>query len=147
MKVLLFAFGDDDRDNPHRPHTYERDCVVYTGNHDNNTVRGWFEEDAGEEERGRLRSYVGRDIGAGDVARELILLAMNSPASRAVIPVQDLIGLGGEGRMNRPSTARGNWEWRLEPGALIPALEERLLSLTVESGRTPPRPAREPGRQ
>jgi 4-alpha-glucanotransferase len=129
MKVLLFAFGDDDADHPYRPHTYDRNCVVYTGTHDNNTSRGWFEIDARPEERDRLARYLGRAVGASTVASELVRLAVMSRAGLAVIPAQDLLGLGAEARMNKPATIGGNWEWRLEPGALDGALAGRLAEL------------------
>ncbi len=129
MKVLLFAFGDDDPDHPYRPHTYERNCVVYTGTHDNNTARGWFEVEARPEEKGRLARYLGHAVEASSVAAELVRLAVMSRADLAVVPAQDLLGLGAEARMNKPATIGGNWEWRLEPGALDGALAGRLAEL------------------
>ena len=135
MKVLLFAFGDDPVDNPHLPHNYERNSVVYTGTHDNNTVRGWFEKDATARERKGLSSLLGKEIGASEAAWEFVRLAMNSPAATAILPVQDILGLGEEARMNRPSVAEGNWKWRLKPGALDPALEELLRQTTKSSGK------------
>ncbi len=135
MKVLLFAFGDDDADHPYRPHTYDRNCVVYTGTHDNNTARGWFELDAKEEEKGRLAHYLGHPVEASSVAAELVRLAVMSRADLAVIPAQDLLGLGAEARMNKPATIGGNWEWRLEPGALDGALAGRMAELARLAGR------------
>lgn len=138
MKVLIFAFGDDLEDHPYRPHTYGEDCVAYTGTHDNNTVRGWFEQEAGRLERRRLFSYLGRNVRADEVAGELLRLVLNSAAGMALFPLQDLLGLGAEGRMNRPSVARGNWQWRERPGQTTPAIENRLRVMTEESGRVPP---------
>ena len=135
MKVLLFAFGDDDPDHPYRPHMYERNCVVYTGTHDNNTARGWFELEARPEEKDRLTGYVGRAVDASSVAPELVRLALTSAAGLAVVPVQDLLGLGAEARMNKPATTGGNWEWRLRPGSLDGGLAGRLAEMTRAAGR------------
>jgi len=136
MKVLLFAFGGDDPDHPYLPHTYEKNCVVYTGTHDNNTARGWFEIEAGPLEIARLSRYTGRRVEAASVASELVRLAMMSPADLAVVPAQDLLGLGAEARMNKPATTGGNWEWRLRPGELEAACSRRLAELTASSGRS-----------
>jgi 4-alpha-glucanotransferase len=135
MKVLLFAFGEDNPDHPYLPHTYERNCVVYTGTHDNNTARGWFDLEARPEEKERLSRYVGRIVEGPSVAEELVRLALESPAALAVLPVQDLLGLGAEARMNKPSTMGGTWEWRVPPGALEPGLACRLNELTRGSKR------------
>lgn len=137
MKVLIFAFGSDQEDHPYRPHTYGSDSVAYTGTHDNNTVRGWFEEEAGPAERRRLFSYLGRSVRADEVAGEFLRLVLNSDAGMALFPLQDLLGLGAEGRMNRPSVGRGNWEWRERPGEITPALEKHLRVLTKDAGRAP----------
>jgi 4-alpha-glucanotransferase len=135
MKVLLFAFGEDNPMHIYLPHTYAPDYVVYTGTHDNNTVVGWFEHEARPDERARLFRYIGREVGAGEVHWELIRLAMRSVARMAVFPMQDILGLGREAQMNRPSVARGNWEWRLAPGRITEEIADRLRSLTVTYGR------------
>lgn len=135
MKVLLFAFGEDDPSHPYLPHTYEKNCIVYTGTHDNNTARGWFEREAHPEERDRLARYVGRAVDASSVARELVRLALMSVADLAVLPVQDLLGLGEEARMNKPSTIEGNWEWRVPPGGLDRTPADRLAEMTRTAGR------------
>jgi 4-alpha-glucanotransferase len=134
MKVLVFAFGEDD---PHHflPHTYEKNFVVYTGTHDNNTVRGWIEGESSPEERQRLFRYLGREVLAEEVPWALIRLAMMSVAQWVILPMQDVLSLGGEARMNRPAIARGNWEWRLRPGQITPGVSERLLAVTETSGR------------
>ncbi|MBN1224731.1 MAG: 4-alpha-glucanotransferase, partial [Candidatus Aminicenantes bacterium] len=113
MKVLLFAFGDDDPMHPYLPHTYEKNCVVYTGTHDNNTVKGWFENEADGKVKSRVFRYLGRITAEPDIHREFIRMAMMSPADTAILPVQDILGLGEAARMNRPAKRRGNWEWRL----------------------------------
>jgi 4-alpha-glucanotransferase len=135
MKVLLFAFGEDNPMHIYLPHSYERNCVVYTGTHDNNTVRGWFDQEAGQEDRGRLFRYIGREVAADEVNWELMRLAMMSIANMAIAPMQDILGLGQEARMNRPSVAQGNWEWRLVPAQLTETVTRRLRSLTETGGR------------
>jgi 4-alpha-glucanotransferase len=135
MKVLLFAFGEDNPMHPYLPHTYEKNAVVYTGTHDNNTIRGWFEREAKSEDKKRLFRYLGRKTSAKDIPWELIRLAMMSVANLAIIPMQDIIGLGEEARMNLPATGEGNWEWQLAPGELTPALADKLRTMTQIYGR------------
>lgn len=135
MKVLLFAFGDDLATNPYVPHNVTRNSVIYTGTHDNNTVRGWFENEAGPETKERLFSYLGRNITAEEVTAELIRLAMMSVADTAIIPMQDILDLGEEARMNRPAGEEGNWEWRLLPGQLTPDRAKWLRDMTITYGR------------
>jgi 4-alpha-glucanotransferase len=135
MKVLLFAFGDDNPMHIYLPHTYEKNYVVYTGTHDNNTARGWFDHEAGTQERGRLFRYLGKEIRSDEVSRELVRLAMMSIADIAIAPMQDILGLGPEAQMNRPSIGQGNWEWRLLPSQLTEDVTERLRSLTETYGR------------
>ena len=135
MKVLLFAFGDDDPDHPYLPHTYEANCVVYSGTHDNNTVRGWYCHEANPDGKRRFSDYVGRTVSEETVHWDFIRLALMSPADTAVFPVQDILGLGAEARMNRPATSSGNWRWRLLPGHLTLSLAKKLAELTADSGR------------
>jgi 4-alpha-glucanotransferase len=118
------------------PHTYEKNFVVYTGTHDNNTIRGWFDGEAAPEERWRLFRYVGREVPANEVHWELIRLAMMSVARMVIVPMQDILGLGGEARMNRPSVADGNWDWRMSPEPIAPEVMWRLLEMTEIYGRT-----------
>jgi len=139
MKVLLFAFGSDDPKQPYLPHNYESNCVVYTGTHDNNTVMGWFENEAAPEEKVRLLKYLGCD-GRSGLHWELIRSAMMSVADLAVFPMQDVLGLGQESRMNLPSVANGNWSWRLGPDQIAPAVAARLLEFTQTYGRRNPWP-------
>ncbi len=135
MKILLFAFGDDLPTNPYAPHNLERNCLIYTGTHDNNTARGWFERETTPEVRHRLSRYVGREVSPDSVGRELMRLAMMSVADTAITPLQDLLCLGEEARMNRPATNHGNWEWRLQPDLLTPDVANDLLDMTVMYGR------------
>jgi 4-alpha-glucanotransferase len=135
MKVLLFAFGDDLENNPYLPHNYCENCVVYTGTHDNNTVRGWFEEEADTDTLERLRRYLGKDPKSGSVHLDLVRLATESKAAKVIIPMQDMLGLGAEARMNRPSVAEGNWAWRLPGGILTPELEAAIRDFAEAGGR------------
>jgi len=135
MKVLLFAFGDDLPTNPYVPHNLPRNCVIYTGTHDNNTVKGWFEREATPEIKKRLFQYLGREVPVEKVHWELIRIAMMSVANMAIFPMQDILGLGEEARMNRPATTEGNWQWQLLPEQLTPHLTQRLLEMTEIYGR------------
>lgn len=135
MKVLLFAFGEDNPMHIYLPHTYEKNYVVYTGTHDNNTARGWFDNEAGPEEKKRFFRYIGREVASDEVNWEFIRLAMASIADIAIIPMQDILGLGKEARMNRPSIAQGNWEWQLVPSQLTEDLAQRLRTMTETYGR------------
>ncbi len=113
-KVLHFAFSDGNPDNPYLPHNYERNCVVYTGTHDNNTTKAWFEKELDEKSRERVINYIGKQISSDIINWELIRLAMQSVSKIAIIPIQDILGLSEEGRMNKPGTVGGNWIWRFE---------------------------------
>ncbi len=134
MRVLLFAFGDDAA-NPYLPHNHVKNCVVYTGTHDNNTVRGWFENEASPVELRRLRSYTGRRLSARNVHHEFVRLAMMSVADTVIIPMQDILGLGAEARMNRPACIEGNWQWRLLPKQMTASVARRLAHTTQMYGR------------
>ncbi len=136
MKVLLFAFGEDNPNHPYLPHNFDENCVVYTGTHDNNTIKGWLDKEASPEEKDRVSRYLKRRVPAGKVRWALIKLAMESAARTAIFPMQDILGLGEEARMNIPSTPHGNWEWRLLPGQLTPSVAKRLLEITEKCGRT-----------
>lgn len=134
MRVLLFAFGEDFPMSLHLPHKHVRNCVACTGTHDTNTVRGWFEREATPENKERLFRYLGREASVQEVHLEFIRLAMMSVADMAIFPMQDILGLGEEARMNRPATTEGNWVWRLSPECLTPSLTGMLLNM-VETYR------------
>lgn len=131
MKILQFAFSDPS--NAYLPHHYPRNCVVYTGTHDNDTTRGWYEA-ATPKERDFVRRYLGCD--GSDATWDLIRLAMGSVADRAVIPMQDLLVQGSEARLNTPGKASGNWAWRYRPDALTDELLGRLRELTIMYARS-----------
>jgi len=130
MKILQFGFAETD--SPHLPHRFEPRTVVYTGTHDNDTARGWFTS-AGSEEQQLARDYLGCD--ETDIAWSLIRMAYTSVAEIAIVPVQDILGLGTEARMNRPGASHDNWSWRLRPGALTREHAERLRRLAEITGR------------
>lgn len=135
MKILQFGFALD-TDAKYLTHSFERDFVVYPGTHDNNTVLGWFREPGrSEEERLHCLRYLNSD--AADLAWDFIRAAWGSVAKTALVLLQDVMSLGQEARMNFPSTAGGNWQWRYTEEMLAPALAGRLAELTVLYGRTP----------
>jgi len=136
MKVLLFAFDESLPKNAYAPHNHTKNAVVYTGTHDNNTARAWFEKEAGDQVRERLSRYVGKVMTAENVHKELIRLAMMSVADTAILSMQDLLGLGEWARMNRPALEKGNWEWRLRPEQLTAPLAGELLGMTEIYGRS-----------
>jgi 4-alpha-glucanotransferase len=147
MKVLQMAFGGGSKRNEYRPHNYIRNCVVYTGTHDNNTTVGWFTAEPGTQttltkeevikEREFTLKYLGTD--GKEIHWDFIRLALSSVANMAIFPLQDVLGLSTEARLNLPSTARGNWEWRFNSDMLTPAITERLKELTIIYERSPAR--------
>jgi len=130
MKVLLFAFDEKDRSSAFLPHNHTPNSVVYTGTHDNNTVRGWYEKEATKGEKRRLEDYLGREVNEETVAREFVRMAMMSSSMLAVLPMQDVLGLGAEARMNHPGKARGNWRWRVAGSELNQTVATRLRHIT-----------------
>ena len=148
MRLLHFAFGNDAGDRYNQPHTYPFNCVVYPGTHDNDTTVGWFarlqQQDRARRGRTELTPYrrVLRYLGTTgrEINWEIIRLALQSPANTAILPVQDLLGLGNEARMNLPATRRGNWQWRMQPGGLTRGIARRLRDLAEAYGRVAPGP-------
>jgi 4-alpha-glucanotransferase len=133
MKILHFAF-DSGTDNPYLPFNFPTpNCVVYTGTHDNNTTVGWF-GDRSLEEQWRVLHHLGRRSEEG-IHWDMIRLAHASIANQSILPLQDVLGLGGEARMNFPSRAGGNWGWRYRSGSLTTELSDRLGQLTEAHGR------------
>jgi 4-alpha-glucanotransferase len=132
MKILQFAF-DGDPDNDYLPANQPPNSVVYTGTHDNDTARGWW-DGVGPEFRDRLAAALGREVCDDGAAWALVELAETAPASTCIVPVQDLLALGNEARMNLPGTVDGNWMWRLaEP--LSPELATSFRGLCADAGR------------
>jgi len=137
MRVLQFAFNGDPN-NPHLPEHCVHNSVVYTGTHDNDTTRGWYEA-LPEHERRHLWNYLQRQpTDSREAAWELIRLAWSSASALAIAPLQDLLGLGSGARMNVPGRAEGQWGWRCTDETLTDASWERLHELTGASGRLPP---------
>ena len=132
MKVLTFGF-DSDETNPHHPSHYTQNCVAYTGTHDNDTVRGWADK-----ADPKVLAFAEKEIGfhGPEEAPEAMVKALfASPCDTVIVPMQDLLGLGGEARMNYPGTIGGNWLWRMRDGELTAALSMRLYTLNRETNR------------
>ena len=134
MRVLQFAFGDED--SLYLPHHHTPNSVVYTGTHDNDTTRGWWET-LDEPTRAKVRDYLGTD--GREIEWDLIRAAYASVAERAVVPMQDVAGLGSEARMNYPGRMEGNWAWRARPEHFSEASAARLRRLVALTGRLPAR--------
>jgi 4-alpha-glucanotransferase len=133
MVVLQFAFDPENPGGVHDPDRHRPNQVLYTGTHDNDTLRGWFQSLQGE------RAAAVRALGVGPRAPwwDLIEVALQSPARLCMLQAQDVLGLGSEARMNTPGTAGGQWRWRLRPGQLTAAHARRLRRLTEAAGRVP----------
>jgi 4-alpha-glucanotransferase len=133
MKVLQFAF-DSGPTNPYLPHNHVANAIVYTGTHDNDTTVGWWET-VGDQTRHYLRQYL--SVEGSDIGWDLIRAAYRSVADLAIVPVQDVLGLGSDARMNFPGRSDGNWAWRLLPGQLTDEHAEHLRDLAHLYGRAP----------
>jgi 4-alpha-glucanotransferase len=134
MRILQFAFGSDAPDNPHKPHNYVKNAVVYTGTHDNDTTLGWLHA-LTTAERTRALRYLHSDGQA--VHWDMIRTALASVADTAIVPLQDVLGLGTTARMNLPGTQQHNWRWRVLPEQFQAQLGEQLRLLTHTYGRLP----------
>ncbi len=133
MKILQFGFGGE-KNSSFLPHNFGRNCVVYPGTHDNETTVGWY-HNASEHERDHVRRYMATN--GHDIAWDMIRLAHRSVANTAVIPMQDLLSLGNEARMNFPGKVGGYWSWRYRTDALSEHLIYRLQDITELYGRAP----------
>ncbi len=127
MKILGFAFGSGEK-NDYLPHNYHKNCVVYTGTHDNDTIVGWFEK-AEEKDRRFAMDYL-NSRNEKEINWDAIRGAWSSVACIALAPIQDFLGLGSEARINTPGIASGNWQWRLKEGILTDELAEKIAKLT-----------------
>ncbi len=132
MRILQYAFGGDAY-NRDLPHNYNQNTVAYTGTHDNDTTMGWYKT-APKSVKTHCRKYL--RTGAREIHWDMIRACLASTANTAIIPMQDLLGLGSESRMNTPATANRNWEWRLEEGSLSEEIVNRLLDLSQTYGRS-----------
>ncbi|MCI8972298.1 MAG: 4-alpha-glucanotransferase [Lachnospiraceae bacterium] len=133
MKILQFAF-DATGESDYLPHKYPNNCVVYTGTHDNDTVNGWLAT-LNKKDLAFVKKYVNVKR-TPELCETLIRTALGSVADTAIIPMQDYLGLGGEARINTPSTLGGNWEWRMEKDACTEELSKHMLELAWIYGRT-----------
>ncbi len=136
MAILQFAFGNDPQERGFQPHNYTPELAAYTGTHDNDTVTGWWRSEGGDSvrtsednriEKARARAYLGTD--GHQMNWVLIRTLMSSVAETVLAPLQDVLGLGSEARMNIPATASRNWRWRFRPGMLTDALAARLSEM------------------
>ena len=134
MKVLQFAF-DSREESDYLPHNYEHNCVVYTGTHDNNTILGWLDEMAPEDRLLAERYLNNRCTRKEDMPWDFIRLAMASVADLAITPIQEFLCLGGEARVNRPSTLGTNWKWRLLKGQITHEVTGKMYDMTKLYGR------------
>ena len=134
MKILQFAFGSGS-DNPYLPHNYNRHAVVYTGTHDNDTTAGWFATLTAKE-RHQILEYLNSGSYT-EVVWELVRAALASVADTAIIPLQDILGLGSNARMNIPGNPDENWTWRFKSDDLTESTGMRLRHLTELYGRHP----------
>jgi 4-alpha-glucanotransferase len=135
MKVLIFAF-DGKPDNPYLPENHEPNSVSYTGTHDTNTVRGWFREEATQEVKDNLFRYLGRRVGEEEVSAEMVRLAMGSRSRLCVVPMQDVLNLGSEARLNVPSSPLNNYLWKMTGDLLCNERLAEFAQITRESGRS-----------
>lgn len=137
MKVIEFAFDERDTGNAsdYLPHNYPRNCVVYTGTHDNETLLSWL-DDITPGERRQVREYLNNFKDSGkELCDDLICLVMQSVANLCIIPMQDYLGLDNSARMNQPSTLGKNWKWRLKEGQFSKELQKEMLELATRYGR------------
>lgn len=135
MKIMLYGF-ETDCVSEHAPFTYDKNCVVYTGTHDNDTITTWFTKCISKEEREYIRRYMNFK-GSKEVAWEYIRTGMASVADTAIFPIQDYLGLGREAKINSPSTIGDNWKWRLIPGKLDDKLAARMKEMAAVYHRIP----------
>lgn len=134
MKVLEFAFVAGE-DSDYLPHNYDKNCVVYTGTHDNDTLQGWYQT-LSEEDKEMTKEYLNNPYTPDEeVHWDFISLAMRSVADTCIIPVQDYLGLGNKARINMPSTLGGNWMWRMKKGAFTDELIKKIRKTTEVCAR------------
>jgi 4-alpha-glucanotransferase len=135
MLVLQFGFDPSEPDSPHRIENHVEDRVVYTGTHDHDTARGWYESLDARERMLADEAFAVRGLREPEPWWSLIRLAFASPARVAIIQAQDVLGLGSRARMNRPGRIGTSWRWRMEEGAFTPALAGRLREVTEAAAR------------
>ena len=130
MKVLQFGFGEDLQTTIHMPHNFnDNNCIVYTGTHDNNTTRGWYQDDINKPTKARIANYLGNPINKKTIAPQLIRLAMMSTANVAIIAMQDLLNQPSAARMNVPASVDNNWTWRLRKNVIDDKFKTKMLQM------------------
>ncbi|GAA4298721.1 malto-oligosyltrehalose synthase [Nibribacter koreensis] len=129
MKILQFAWGEEMPQNDYMPHNYARNFIAYTGTHDNNTTLGWYRQE-GKPHHQQIEHYVGRGLSEEDIYWVMARLAYASVAKTAILPMQDVLGIDEQGRMNTPGQAHGNWGWRLMPGQVNKQTQNQLKEWT-----------------
>ncbi|QMV20196.1 4-alpha-glucanotransferase [Granulicella sp. 5B5] len=140
MRVMQFGFADRGG-HMYLPHEFVPNCVVYTGTHDNNTTLGWWKDNASEAEKENFETYLYKLPYDEDVVWAMIKAAASSVAATCILPLQDVLHLGSEARMNTPALPDGNWSWRYAPEQLHPDLSEKLaavMAMTDRDGYVPP---------
>ncbi len=144
MKILQFAFTEYTPESIHSPHHHVPHGIVYTGTHDNNTVRGWYDHEVNEEKRDTISLYFNKTVTAESCHKDFIRQAISSVSQVAIWPVQDMLGLGQEAIMNRPGTMHGNWIWRLHSSdPLTTALSAEITQQLALFNRLVPKPLAE----
>lgn len=135
MVVLQFAFGDSTPQSAYIPHNYSYNSIVYTGTHDNNTTKGWYNDELDDRTRNEAAEYIGHDLDRDSCNEDFIRLAYSSVAKLAVIPVQDILGLDSHARLNKPSTSEKNWSWKMKKSDLANNFFWKLRRMAVIYGR------------
>jgi malto-oligosyltrehalose synthase/4-alpha-glucanotransferase len=135
MLVLQFAFGGDTPHSDYIPHNHRYNNIVYTGTHDNNTTRGWYNNELSDENREEAEMYIGHIIDKITCSEDFIRMAYGSVARIAIIPVQDFLGLDGSARLNKPSTSDNNWTWKMKEADLENIFSDRIREMVKLFGR------------
>jgi malto-oligosyltrehalose synthase/4-alpha-glucanotransferase len=136
MKVLQFAFGENMAQAVDTPHNFNSNCIVYTGTHDNNTTVGWYKHEITPEDRKRLESYANTKVTTENVHDVLGRIAYASVAKTVILPLQDILGLDEQARLNKPGTGKGNWRWQLKADQLADTIEQKLKDWTIFYNRS-----------
>ncbi|MBN1597099.1 MAG: 4-alpha-glucanotransferase [Bacteroidales bacterium] len=137
MHILQFAFGSDIASNVHIPHNHRQNGIVYTGTHDNNTIKGWFRSELDKQCKIRYKKYLGRRLTKRNCCKSMIGLCYASVANTAIVPMQDILGLNEKNRLNKPSTSKNNWTWKLKDLNFSKKTERFILNLMKLYGRYP----------
>lgn len=135
MRVLQFAFDSTMPVSEHIPHNYTRNSIAYTGTHDNNTIKSWFEDDVNHKTQKRIQVYAGRKVSGKNINKVMVRMCYASAAKTVIIPMQDILGLDSSARMNIPSSPTGNWTWQLTMDSITPKTVKNLQNLCIEYNR------------